>query len=124
MSKRNQFSSPFSSPHPTPNPDGDKRDIHDHNPSTNLGAEHERGRGDPSNNFVEGPPDGAGSRVGHTHEVSKDVLASAMGGQRRSATGQYESEPSIHKTQADERREFEERMKAGFPFNPHQEGRE
>jgi hypothetical protein len=124
MSHRSGLSSPFHSPHPLPDPDGDKRDIHDHNPSTNLGEAHERGAGDPKNDFIEGVASHPGSRLGHTAEVVPNILSTAMGGQRRSATGEYESEPSIHKTQAVEQRENEERRQAGFPYNPHQEGRE
>jgi hypothetical protein len=124
MSHRSGLSSPFRSPHPLPDPDGDKRDIHDHNPSTNLNVEHDRGKDDPANVFVEGMPDGFGIRVGHTHAVSEDVLATAMGGQRRAATGEYESEPSIHKTQQQEIEEREKHMKQPSVWPTHQEGRE
>lgn len=91
----NKLSSPFSSPHKVPDRDGDRRDTHDHNPSTNLNVEHERGKGDPANNFVEGMP-GEKGRVGRVVDISPDILSTAMGGQRRSASGEYESEPSIH----------------------------
>jgi len=124
MARKNQFSSPFECPYPLPDKDGDRRDIHDSNPATNLGVPHEKGRDSLSLNFVEETDGHPGARIGHTHTHVPDILATAMGGQRRSATGQYESEPSIHKTQADLRREFEEKMKAGFPHNPHEEGKE
>lgn len=120
------LSSPFRSPHPQPDIAGDKRDIHDHNPSTNLNVAHDRGRDTPPNLFVEGMDAHPGSGIGRTADVVPDVLSTAMGGQRRSATGEYESEPSIHKTQDNEIRERAELMKDTRPWDPFkkQEGRE
>lgn len=94
MSK-DKLSSPFTSPYKAPDRDGDRRDTHDHNPSHSLNVEHERGKDTPANDFVEGMPGGKG-RVGRVVDISPDILSTAMGGQRRSASGEYESEPSIH----------------------------
>lgn len=93
---KDKLSSPFHSPHRLPNRDGDARDIHDVNPSTNLNVEHDRAGRDPAMHFVEVVPGNKG-RVGKVNETTPDILSSAMGGQRRSATGDYESEASFHK---------------------------
>jgi hypothetical protein len=119
----NPLQSPFTLPHPMPSVDGDKRDVHGHNPSEGLGAPRDRGKGVPRNIFAEGEDEGHG-RVGRVSEVAADVLSTAMGGQRRSATGEYESEPTIHKTQEQEREEFEERMRHPEKFPRVQPGRE
>jgi hypothetical protein len=81
---------------PCANVDGDRRDVHDHNPATNLGEPHAKGKRTPANDFVEGMPDGKG-RIGHVVDVASDVLSSPMLGQRRSATGVYESERNKEK---------------------------
>src|SRR5260370_40827413 len=121
---KNQLSSPFSSPHPLPDQKGDRRDVHDTNPATNLNVAHDKGKDTLSLDFVEETDGHSGSRIGRTADVVPDILSTAMGGQRRSATGEYESEPSIHRTQDNEIREREERMKTGFPYDPYQKGRQ
>jgi hypothetical protein len=121
MSK-DKFSSPMAPAFPHPNQRGDRRDVHDHNPSTNLNVDHDRGKDSLSLDFIEETDGHSGSRIGRTADVVPDILSSAMGGQRRSATGEYESEPSIHKTQDNELREREERIKAGSPYGPLSEG--
>ncbi len=98
----NPLNSPFTLPHPMPAVDGDMRDVHDHNPSEGLGSPHDRRKGAPRNIFVEGEDEGHG-RVGRVSEVAADILSTPLGGQRRSATGKYESEPTIHKTKEQER---------------------
>lgn len=96
MKKRDQMATTMNPGWPCPDKDGDRRDTHDHNPSTNLGEPHARSKHDPANDFVEGMPDGKG-RVGHVIDVAKDVLSSPMLGQRRAATGAYESERNVEK---------------------------
>lgn len=123
MSK-DKLSTPMAPPYKHPHQRGDKRDVHDHNPSTNLQVQHDRGKNTLSLDFVEETDGHSGSRIGRTADLVPDILSTAMGGQRRSATGEYESEPSIHRTQDNELRDREERMKAGFPYDPHQKGRE
>jgi len=92
MSKlKNQLESPFQNPHPDVDRDGDKRDIHDRNPSTNLDVPHDRGSRTPANVFKEMIDEGRG-RIGRVHEVSKDVVSSPMSGVRRAAAGEYEAE--------------------------------
>jgi hypothetical protein len=92
---KDKLSSPFTPPHKFPDRDGDRRDTHDHNPSTNLNVARDMGKADPENDFVEGMPGGKG-HVGRVADIAPDILSTAMGGQRRSATGEYESTPSIH----------------------------
>jgi len=113
-------------PYKHPHEHGDKRDVHDHNRSTNLQVDHDRGKDTLSLNFVEETDGHSGSRIGRTADLVPDILSSAMGGQRRSATGEYESEPSIHRTQDNEHRERAERMANNEPWNPLErtEGRE
>jgi hypothetical protein len=121
---KDKLSSPMAPPYKRPDQRGDKRDVHDTNPATNLNVAHDRGKNTLSLDFIEETDGHSGSRIGRTADLVPDILSSAMGGQRRSATGEYESEPSIHRTQDNEIREREERMKAGFPYYPYQEGRE
>lgn len=83
---RDKLSSPFTSPHPVPDRDGDRRDVHDHNPSQNLNVAHDRGKDTPAMDFVEGMPD----EKGHHAYVPEDILSTPMLGQRR-ATGEYDS---------------------------------
>ena len=92
MAKKNQLSSPFELPHPMPNVDGDKRDIHDKLPT--IPVRHDRSRSTSANVFIEGE-DGGHGRIGPVDEVAADVLSSPQGGQRRSATGKYESVRSV-----------------------------
>lgn len=125
MSK-DKLSSPMAPPYARPDQRGDRRDIHDHNPATNLQVEHDKGKHTLSIDFVEETDAHAGSRIGRTADVVPDILASAMGGQRRSATGAYESEPSIHRTQDNEIEERRKRMQNQEPWDPfkREEGRE
>lgn len=90
MKNTDRLGSPMNHGWGAPNPDGDKRDTHTGNPAPELSAPHARGKGDPANDFQEvlnGTP-----RRGNVDVVAKDVVASPMMGQRRSATGEYESE--------------------------------
>lgn len=87
MSK-DQLSSPFRNPHGSADIDGDRRDIHDQNPSF-PDARHDRGPGTPANLFIEG--EDSGSYVGNVDRNTKDVISSPGQGQRRAATGRYES---------------------------------
>ena len=125
MSK-DKLSSPMAPPYPLPNQRGDRRDVHDHNPSTNLQVAHDRGKHTLSLNFVEETDAHAGSRIGRTADLVPDILSSAMGGQRRAATAGYESEPSIHRTQDNDHRERAERMANNEPWDPfkREDGRE
>jgi hypothetical protein len=111
-------------PYPLPNQRGDRRDIHDSNPATNLQVAHDRGKHTLSLDFVEETDSHAGSRIGRTADLVPDILSSAMGGQRRAATGGYESEPSIHRTQDNDIRDREKHMKEGFVWPKREEGRE
>jgi hypothetical protein len=125
MSK-DKLCSPMAPPYPLPNQRGDRRDVHDHNPATNLQVDHDRGKHSLSLDFVEETGGHEGARIGRTADVVPDILSSAMGGQRRSATGEYESEPSIHRTQDNEHKERAERMADTKPWDPFKrtEGRE
>ncbi len=125
MSK-DKLSSPMSPPYAHPDPRGDRRDIYDHNPSTNLQVAHDRGKHTLSLNFVEETDAHAGSRIGRTADLVPDILSSAMGGQRRAATAGYESEPSIHRTQDNDLKERAERYASTAPYDPfkREDGRE
>lgn len=90
MKPKGTLSSPLRNPHPLPDINGDRRDTHDHNPSPNLQEPHSKDKRVPSNDFVEGMPGNRG-RVGPVDKIAEDIVASPMQGQRRSATGQYES---------------------------------
>jgi hypothetical protein len=124
--RHDKLSSPMNPPYPSPDPKGDRRDIHDVNPATNLNVAHDKGRDTMSLDFVEETDAHSGSRIGRTADVVPDILSTAMGGQRRSATAEYESEPSIHRTQDNDIRERAERMASTVPYDPFKrtEGRE
>jgi len=72
--------------YPEPDKNGDRRDVHDHNPSQHLNVAHDRGPDTLSIDFVEGMPEGRGA---HGY-IPQDVLSTPMLGQRRT-TGEYES---------------------------------
>lgn len=79
---------------PTPDKNGDQRDMKDKNPSAVFNRfEHDRSKDDPDNNFIEGQD--KGDYIGSVDQVAANILSSPMNGQRRSATGEYESVRSV-----------------------------
>jgi len=92
MKPKGALSSPMNNPHPMPDRDGDKRDMRDHN-DQQLSEPHARSKSDPANVFQEGM--NGTQYVGPVDDVAADCVASPMMGQRRSATGQYESPKRI-----------------------------
>lgn len=95
MARKEDLRSPMTSGFPKTSVDGDKRDIHDQNPQVPFNqAKHDRGKSTLPNVFFEGE-DNLGDCMGLVDKEARDVLSSPMSGQRRSATGKYESERTV-----------------------------
>lgn len=91
MKKTDQVRGPMQSGFPVNSVEGDKRDLHDQNPSFTHcpEADHARSKDTLPLVFKEGVD--TGDYIGRVVDTTEDLLSSPMGGQRRSATGERES---------------------------------
>ena len=90
MKSKDQVATTMNPGWPALNRDGDRRDVHDHNPADGLKEAHERGISTPKNIFQEVSP--TGPRRGPVTKMTPDILSSPMNGPRCGATGERESE--------------------------------
>ena len=87
-----KIASPMKSMLPQPNVKGDQRDIIDQNPHET--EPHSRSKDTLPIHFYEGEDVGS-NYIGLVDDIAGNVLSSPMNGQRRSATGEYESPRSV-----------------------------
>jgi hypothetical protein len=85
--------SPMNSAFPALKCEGDPTDIHDRNRNIPGDPGLARGRDTLSVKMHEGMP--GGTYQGLVDEVAEDCVATPMAGQRRSATGEFESRRSV-----------------------------